>query len=224
MSEPMSDPCSDGGASAAPALEALGKPFADDTARQLAPLAEAGLKLSVGRYSYGTPRVVHSASDPKAQLSIGHFCSIGPGCQIYVGTASRHYTDFITTSPISMVFGIPAGHEPSRATEGDLAVSIGSDVWIGFESVIMAGVHIGHGAVIGARSVVTHDVPPYAVVGGTPAKLIKWRFHERTIKRLLAVAWWDWPDRLIKDNLISFYKRDVEVALEALEDAGRRAG
>jgi acetyltransferase-like isoleucine patch superfamily enzyme len=155
--------------------------------------------------------------DPKAILTIGGFCSIGPSCQIYIGTASRHFVDFITTFPLTIVFGPTPSFEPSRVTQGDLSVRIGSDVWIGVESIIMAGVHVGHGAVIAARSVVTNDVPPYAVVGGAPAKVLKYRFGERLIKRLLEVSWWDWPDRLIKDNLPCFYTQDIDVALKRLE-------
>ena len=74
---------------------------------------------------------------------------------------------------------------------------IGNDVWIGYEAVVMAGVHIGDGAVVAARAVVTRDVPPYAIVGGVPARIIRMRFDERTIARLLETAWWDWPaDRI----------------------------
>ncbi len=205
-----------------PTQERLGKPLPDDTAERLLPLRAAGVQLSVGRYSYGSPKIHYAPNDQKAQLTIGGFCSIGPGCQIYIGVASRHYTDFITTFPLSMVFGIPSGGEASRASQGDLAVCIGSDVWIGVDVIIMAGIHIGHGAVIGARSVVTHDVPPYAVVGGTPSRVIKYRFQERTIRRLLALAWWDWPDSQIKDNLICFYTQDIEIALTRLEGVVRQ--
>lgn len=75
-------------------------------------------------------------------------------------------------------------------TKGDII--IGNDVWIGYEAVIMAGVHIGDGAIIGARAVVTKDVPPYTIVGGTPAKEIRKRFDEDVVKKLLRLQWWDW--------------------------------
>lgn len=74
--------------------------------------------------------------------------------------------------------------------KGDII--IGNDVWIGYEAVIMAGVHIGDGAIIGARAVVTKDVPPYTIVGGTPAKEIRKRFDEDVVKKLLRLQWWDW--------------------------------
>ena len=76
-------------------------------------------------------------------------------------------------------------------------ITLGNDVWIGYEAVILAGVTIGDGAIIGARAVVTRDVPPYAIVGGVPARLIRRRFDEATIESLLALQWWDWePERI----------------------------
>ena len=80
-------------------------------------------------------------------------------------------------------------------SKGDIV--LGNDVWVGFEAVILAGVTIGDGAIIGARAVVTRDVPPYAIVGGVPARLIRRRFDEATIESLLALQWWDWePERI----------------------------
>ena len=78
---------------------------------------------------------------------------------------------------------------------------IGNDVWIGFEAVVMAGVHIGDGAIIGARAVVTKDVPPYTIVGGVPAREIRKRFDADTIDRLLQLQWWDWPIEKIRENI-----------------------
>ncbi len=83
--------------------------------------------------------------------------------------------------------------------KGDIVV--GNDVWIGYEAVILAGVTIGDGAIIGARAVVTRDVPPYTIVGGVPAKPIRKRFDEDTIARLLELRWWDWPEERIAQNI-----------------------
>lgn len=80
-------------------------------------------------------------------------------------------------------------------------IMIGNDVWIGYEAVIMSGVHIGDGAVIGTRAVVTKDVPPYTIVGGVPAKKIKMRFDRQTVEDLLELKWWDWTSEKIKKNL-----------------------
>lgn len=83
--------------------------------------------------------------------------------------------------------------------KGDII--IGNDVWIGYEAVIMAGVHIGDGAVIAARAVVTKDVPPYTIVGGTPARKIRMRFEEETIAKLQQIQWWNWPVEKIRQSL-----------------------
>lgn len=83
--------------------------------------------------------------------------------------------------------------------KGDII--IGNDVWIGYEAVIMAGVHIGDGAIIAARAVVTKDVPPYTIVGGTPAKEIRKRFDAEVIEHLLRLKWWDWPVERIRQWL-----------------------
>ena len=97
--------------------------------------------------------------------------------------------------------------------KGDIV--IGNDVWIGYEAVIMAGVHIGDGAIIGTRAVVTKDVPPYTIVGGLPAKKIRSRFDDKTIELLQQLKWWDWDTKKIKDNLNAIRKADIE-ALEKL--------
>ena len=91
---------------------------------------------------------------------------------------------------------------------------LGNDVWIGMEAVILPGVTIGDGAIAAAKSVVTHDVPPYAIVAGNPAKVVKRRFDQRTIDRLLKVAWWDWPVDKITRNLNAIRGADIR-ALEA---------
>lgn len=83
--------------------------------------------------------------------------------------------------------------------KGDIV--IGNDVWIGFEAVIMAGVTIGDGAIIASRAVVTKDVPPYSIVGGTPAKLIRKRFTDEQIDKLLRLKWWDWDEEKVRQNI-----------------------
>ena len=83
--------------------------------------------------------------------------------------------------------------------KGDIV--IGNDVWIGYEAVILAGVTIGDGAVIGARAVVTKDIPPYTIVGGVPAKPIRKRFSQETIDLLLKIKWWNWPEERIRQHI-----------------------
>jgi virginiamycin A acetyltransferase len=93
---------------------------------------------------------------------------------------------------------------------------IANDVWIGYEAVIMPGVKIGDGAIIGAKSVVTKDVPPYTIVGGNPAKAIRQRFTDRTVEILLEIAWWNWDMEKITRNLTKIVSADIE-ALKACE-------
>ena len=95
--------------------------------------------------------------------------------------------------------------------KGDIVV--GSDVWIGYEAVILSGVTIGDGAIIGARAVVTHDVPPYTIVGGVPARPIRRRFDDDTVERLLRLRWWDWERDKIARSITAIKAGDIE-ALE----------
>jgi virginiamycin A acetyltransferase len=104
----------------------------------------------------------------------------------------NHLTDTVSSYPFA-IFGQGWEHAmPERwPNRGD--IEVGHDVWIGFEATLLPGVKVGHGAVIAAKSVVTSDVPPYAVVAGNPARVIRFRHTEADIARLLDLAWWDWP-------------------------------
>ena len=92
--------------------------------------------------------------------------------------------------------------------KGDIV--IGNDVWIGYEAVILAGVTIGDGAVIGARAVVTKDIPPYTIVGGVPAKPIRKRFPQETIDHLLKIKWWNWPEERIRQHITEIQSGRIE--------------
>ena len=92
--------------------------------------------------------------------------------------------------------------------KGDIV--IGNDVWIGYEAVILAGVTIGDGAVIGARAVVTKDIPPYTIVGGVPAKPIRKRFTQETIDLLLKIKWWNWPEERIRQHITEIQSERIE--------------
>lgn len=100
-----------------------------------------------------------------------------------------------------------------NATKGD--VVIGNDVWIGYGATIMSGVSIGDGAVIGARSVVTKDVPPYAIVAGNPGVVVKHRFDEQTVVDLLQIAWWDWSRPLVEARLPLLLSGDIRAFIDA---------
>ena len=136
------------------------------------------------------------------RLVIGRFCSIACGAK-FLFTSANHSQKSLSTYPFPIFFeewGLDVQNITS-AWDNKGGIVIGNDVWIGYEAVILSGVTIGDGAVIGARAVVTKDVPPYTVVGGTPAKPIRKRFPEDTISALLKIKWWDWPAEEIRRHL-----------------------
>lgn len=136
------------------------------------------------------------------RLVIGRFCSIACGAKFLFNCANHSLKSLSS-------YTFPLFYEEWGLDKADVATAwdnrgdiiIGNDVWIGFEAVIMAGVHIGDGAIIGARAVVTKDVPPYTIVGGVPAREIRKRFDAATIEKLQALRWWDWPEERIRQNL-----------------------
>ena len=132
------------------------------------------------------------------RLLIGKFCSIACGAKFLFNSAN-HALGSLSTYPFPIFYdewGLD-GNNVADAWDNKGDITLGNDVWIGYEAVILAGVTIGDGAIIGARAVVTRDVPPYAIVGGVPARLIRRRFDEATIESLLALQWWDWePERI----------------------------
>ena len=138
----------------------------------------------------------------REKLIIGKFCSIACGTKFMFNCANHTLKSLSTyTYPL---FYEEWELEKSNITtawdnKGDIV--IGNDVWIGYEAVIMAGVHIGDGAIIAARTVVTKDVPPYTIVGGTPAKEIRKRFDAEIIQQLLLLKWWNWSTDKIRQCL-----------------------
>lgn len=164
----------------------------------------------IGAYTYGTP-TVHD--DRLAKLRIGRFCSIATNVNIALG---HHRTEIVSTYPFETLKcwfqDWPGASEtPDHGTNGD--VEIGSDVWIASGVFIASGVKIGDGAVVAAQSVVTKNVPPYAVVGGNTAKIIRYRFDERTIEELLKLRWWDWPAERVNRNLHLMINADIDAFL-----------
>lgn len=136
------------------------------------------------------------------KLFIGKFCSIACGAK-FIFTSANHTLDSLSTYPFPLFFEewkLPIT-EVATAWDNKGDIVIGNDVWIGYEAVIMSGVHIGNGAIIGTRAVVTKDVEPYAIVGGVPAKPIRKRFDQETIQKLESVRWWDLPHEQIRQLL-----------------------
>jgi len=150
------------------------------------------------------------------RLTIGKFCSIACGAKFLFNSAN-HALGSLATYPFPIFFEEWAldVDEIPRAWDNRGDIVVGSDVWIGYEAVILAGVTIGDGAIIGTRAVVTRDVPPYTIVGGVPAKPIRKRFSDGTIGKLLALKWWDWPPQRIAANLEAIQSGDVEHLAQA---------
>lgn len=139
-----------------------------------------------GKHSY----ISRDSSINREDTIIGSFCSISDGVRIGL---AQHPTNYFSTSHFCF-------DNLNREDVGfvDEPCAIGNDVWIGSDVLIMGGINVGDGAVLAAGAVVTKDVPPYAIVGGVPAKVIRYRFDEETIKELLELKWWDMPDEKIK--------------------------
>ncbi len=150
------------------------------------------------------------------KLKIGKFCSIACGAK-FIFTSANHKMASLSTYPFPIFFaewGLDAKNiRDAWDNKGDIVV--GSDVWIGYEAVILSGVHIGDGAIIGARAVVTKDVAPYTIVGGVPAKPIRRRFDDETIEKLESLRWWDWDTEKIRACIPAIQSGDI-AALEEI--------
>lgn len=166
--------------------------------------------ISVGDYTYydeGEPRiafedcVTHHYDFIGDSLIIGKFCAIASGIE-FIMNGCNHRLASVTTYPFNILGGQWGDHAPKLTDlpyKGDTV--IGNDVWFGQTVTVLPGITIGNGSIIAANSVVTKDVPPYTIVGGNPAKIIKKRFSDDTIQALEELAWWDWPIEKITDHL-----------------------
>ena len=165
--------------------------------------------IIVGDYSYYDDPVDPTAFEREnvlyafgpERLVIGKFCALATGVR-FIMAGGNHPTAGVSTFPFAIFGGAWAErtadliHDlPSR---GDTVV--GNDVWIGYQATIMPGVRIGDGAIVATGAMVTKDVPPYGIVAGNPARLVRLRFAETDIERLLRAAWWDWPVELITEH------------------------
>ncbi len=160
--------------------------------------------VSIGDYSYFNTQFGQSYIESGVQ--IGKYCSIAPNVCIALG---NHNTSYVTTSPI--LYDKKRGFIRKRIenvinTEKTI---IGNDVWIGANANIKKGVKVGNGAVIAMNSVVTKNVPDYAIVAGNPARIIRYRFSAEVIKDLLLTEWWNWPEEKIRNNINYFYDIDA---------------
>ncbi|MBU1158563.1 MAG: CatB-related O-acetyltransferase [Candidatus Thermoplasmatota archaeon] len=142
---------------------------------------------------------------PSDRIVVGNFCSISVGVRMLGG--GEHPLNMVSTYPLRTLLMRADGNNYDVKSKGP--TSIGNDVWIGVDALILSGVSVGNGAVIGAGSVVTANVPPYAIVVGNPARIIGYRFSEDRIEKLLKIEWWNWSDEAIKAADAEFYS-DVD--------------
>ena len=154
----------------------------------------------------------HRESHETDRLIIGKFCSIATGVKFMMGGTQGHNYEWIASYPLDFLDDdfdgydkvAPKGHK----RKGDTV--IGNDVWIGAESMTMPGVQIADGAVIGSRALVTKNIGPYEIWGGNPARLIKKRFTDDQIQKLLQIKWWDWELTMLKDNVKLIRSNNVD--------------
>ena len=181
--------------------------------------------IIVGDYSYYDARNGESFEDQVLyhyeffgdRLVIGKFCAIAPGVT-FIMNGANHRMDGFSTYPFN-IFG--EGWEKHTPTLNQLPFKgdtiIGNDVWVGMDTVIMPGINIGDGAIVAAKSVITKDVEPYAIVGGNPAQKIKERFPEQIINKLLEIQWWDLTIEIISDHIDVIVNGEIE-KLEKLKN------
>jgi acetyltransferase-like isoleucine patch superfamily enzyme len=170
-------------------------------------------ELTTGKYTYGLPLTRRGTGNT---VNIGAFCSFASGVTLDGGF--QHNMKFLSTFPFPSNFPDSSQYSGHVVCKGD--INIGNDVWIGESAMIMSGVTIGDGAVIGFRSIISKDVEPYSIVAGAPQKVLRYRFDQSTIEKLLEIKWWEWPDENIKvavkflmsediDSLYKYFKNNV---------------
>jgi acetyltransferase-like isoleucine patch superfamily enzyme len=167
-----------------------------------------------GKGTYSQKLHIHSWGEG-AYLKIGAFCSIGKDVQIFL--CGEHRVDWVTTYPFNVLWESGKHLTGHPSSKGDIV--IGNDVWIGREAVILSGITIGDGAVIGARAVVSKDVPSYSIVAGNPARIIRTRFEDDIVQKLLRIKWWEWEDEKIALFLPKLLNNDISGFIEAAESA-----
>lgn len=168
--------------------------------------------IIIGQYTYGMPTIYNDKG--KYKVKIGKFCCIAENVKILVD--GNHITNWITIFPFEIYAeGFPGPID--RSTGKEMDIIIGNDVWIGMDALILPSVSIGDGAVIGAGSVVTKNVEDYEIVGGAPAKHIRYRFSKEQIESLKRIKWWDWPLEKIRQNSFLLESQEIDKFIDKHE-------
>ena len=164
--------------------------------------------VKVGNKTYGQLNVI--VSNINNYLSIGHFCSIADKCEFIL--SGEHPIDNLSTYPFKVKV---LGEKYEALSKGNIIVE--DDVWLGYGAIVLSGVTIGRGSIVAAGSVVTKDVPPYAIVAGNPAHIIKYRFGQEIIDRLMMIDYSKWDDSFIGENISQLYTNVNELKEDQLE-------
>jgi acetyltransferase-like isoleucine patch superfamily enzyme len=170
-------------------------------------------KYRIGAWTYGRPTVLDWGDG--STLKIGKYCSIADGVKILVGGEHNH--EWITTYPFVEMWqeSVRARNDlPDRSSRSKGDVTIENDVWIGADALVLSGVTISNGAVVGAGSIVTRDVPSYAVVAGCPARVLRIRFDKAVVASLEQIAWWEWSDDRVRDALPLLLSDRIDVFID----------
>jgi acetyltransferase-like isoleucine patch superfamily enzyme len=163
-------------------------------------------RMTIGQHTYGIPIIKTYDLNP-AKLIVGSYSALSEEAIVMLG--GEHAIDRVTTFPLRMRLHLPgAGQDGIPVPTGDTV--IGSDVWLTMRTFVRGGVRIGDGAIVASGAVVNKDVPPFAIVGGNPAKVIRYRFSPEQIEALLEIRWWDWPDQLVIEAVDLLSGTDID--------------
>ena len=184
--------------------------------------------MKIGNYTYGVQNieVMHFGNQQVGEIIIGKYCSISSNIKMFLN--ENHPYTWVSTFPFGVLntniftnFPHDMNFIYSRSI-GNGNIIVGNDVWIGYNSHIMSGVTIGDGAVIAANSHVVKDVEPYSIVGGNPAKFIKYRFTKEQIEKLLELKWWDLDENLINEILPLITSDNIDEFISKLQEITSR--
>ncbi|MDR7129249.1 chloramphenicol O-acetyltransferase type B [Algoriphagus sp. 4150] len=181
--------------------------------------------IVVGKYSYYSGYYHGHSFDDCARylfpdrgdvdkLIIGSYCSIGSGASFIMAGNQGHRHDWISSFPFFYMPEVESFKKGQDGFKKSADTIIGNDVWIGSEAMIMPGITIGDGAVIGSRALVTKDVEPYSIMGGNPAKVLKKRFPEDEIQKLLEIKWWEWDEKILSEAIPILCSSNISLLYE----------